>query len=373
MKYPQDILPVTSANVSLTFSEAGTYKICYKLAGGNFSLISTPDEDTLYVSPKSPTGIRGFPSVVMLDSKMNISFTGGSGLDLAKGGDEAKFVYGKEANCTDTPPLGLLQVDLGPSDDQSAYEANWENVAFVTEGVYRACYKNIYNGGWVQIGGTFTATIKMEARGCLNLGGISIDEISSPEAQAAFQDTMKGALAGTDRVATQPALDCGEEELGENAVATEASQQNKRKASMKFVALDIPRTLAGKGVKGMEALAKSGALMTTFSDKANAMGAPMPIPVFAGIEVQVFKQPPEHAVGFDVFKPKAYKPNFSQTPGQSPIYSEDHGVYNQKTGEWMRSAETVKKQGYSNETFSALLDIVVALEDSEEDAVLDAM
>ena len=72
-----------------------------------------------------------------------ITMSGGRGLDLRPGRDEAKVVQG--AACTGASALlaesNAVVADLGPGDAQGATSASFE-ARFVSPGLYTVCYKN---------------------------------------------------------------------------------------------------------------------------------------------------------------------------------------------------------------------------------------
>ena len=110
----------------------------------------------LTVSPVAPTSLSHDGSVGqwvwgnLLDDE-TFSFTGGSGLKLASGGDSAKLVAPNVACGSGAAAIGTSEVtDLGPDNTDGAMEATI-TLTLQTGGDYKVCYR-LAGGTYTQVG-----------------------------------------------------------------------------------------------------------------------------------------------------------------------------------------------------------------------------
>ena len=160
---PDDRQNATSATVQFSFTLADTYMLCYKsfmgdrLLGSNYTRIGTI---TIDVAATPPTSFAT-SSKVATGSTAVFVFSGGTGMKLGPGQDQAKMVFAS-GSCTNNAASGgsVPVTDLGPSDSITATSAN-ASFTFSYSGTYMMCYK-LHGKGWSTVG---TQTISVAAWG----------------------------------------------------------------------------------------------------------------------------------------------------------------------------------------------------------------
>ena len=152
---PGDSTSTTLANLRLTFTAAGTYKVCYKVQGGSYVQVGT---SLVSVSGVTPTEFTDDGSVEAGGSE-TITLTGGTGMNRANGTNWVKAVV-SSGTCVDAAGGGSSEVtDLGP-DDSTGVSSGEAAFTFGLSGTYKLCYKFAVGSSYNQIGSSLLTVIK---------------------------------------------------------------------------------------------------------------------------------------------------------------------------------------------------------------------
>ena len=150
---PGDGNGLLSVTAGLNFTSVGTHKVCYKLAGDSDY---TEVGSTLTVVSVFPTGFCT-NGAVSTGSAVILTLTGGSGLHLGDGEDNAKVVASTGQCATNSAAGGNPEVtNLGADEsDVAASFVQAHNVTtaftFTNAGSYKMCYK-LTDGSYAQVG-----------------------------------------------------------------------------------------------------------------------------------------------------------------------------------------------------------------------------
>ena len=144
---PDNTDGVTQAEAGFTFTVAGDYKVCYKLAGGSYAQVGS---STLTVAAVAPTAFSD-DGAVTTGSSETITFLDGNGLNLLTGGDSSKIVSSNDT-CAYQVAGGTSEVtDLGPDNSQGSVNAT-AAFSFTIAGSYKVCYKVAGENDYRQVG-----------------------------------------------------------------------------------------------------------------------------------------------------------------------------------------------------------------------------
>ena len=102
---PDDKTNAETATISINFSQAGSYKVCYKVPGRNFVQVGAT---LLVVSAVLPTSFHDDGSVFVSQGTEQefITFRGGSGMNLGSGKDKCKLIDWHDFCSTSAEPAG---------------------------------------------------------------------------------------------------------------------------------------------------------------------------------------------------------------------------------------------------------------------------
>jgi hypothetical protein len=189
----------TQAYAIFTFVKAGTYTVCYRLAGKEYEKMATP----LVIKTVNPTKFYTDPEhSSRLTSPTKYTFTlntSSTGLDLTAAGDKAKVVFGTDCLTDPVADGNSIVADLGPSDAVDATSASFE-AEFITAGEHTVCYKNTNNGSvFEKVGDSFVVKAVQPVR----------TSPSSAKTNTTYLFSLSGgsgldARSGKDRVVVVP-------------------------------------------------------------------------------------------------------------------------------------------------------------------------
>eukprot|EP00929_Paragymnodinium_shiwhaense_P002867 TRINITY_DN103181_c0_g1_i1.p1 TRINITY_DN103181_c0_g1~~TRINITY_DN103181_c0_g1_i1.p1 ORF type:complete len:1048 (-),score=149.87 TRINITY_DN103181_c0_g1_i1:88-3231(-) len=130
---PDDQEDKDTAQAIVSFTDFGSYKPCYRLKGGAFTMLP------FTVQVKGATGVTPLSSP--MQTQVTYEFAG-QGLDSRKDiGDSVKFVAESAGSCTADPAPGTTEfTDLLPGD-QTGLQVSKVRATITTGGNYKACYK----------------------------------------------------------------------------------------------------------------------------------------------------------------------------------------------------------------------------------------
>ena len=131
---PDDSQSATTATAQFTWTQAGSFQVCYQPAGGVYASVG----GSITVSAVAPSSYTNAFSTAM--SPVQITFSGGSGLNLASGQDTAKVVQ-SSGTCADAAAGGTVVVtNLGPDDRANATTATAQ-FTWTQAGSFQPCYQ----------------------------------------------------------------------------------------------------------------------------------------------------------------------------------------------------------------------------------------
>jgi len=153
----ENAIDATSAVGDVTFTTAGVYKVCYKLAAESTFSTVAGSITTISVGAVMPTDFSA--QTVTAGTAALVTLSSGSGLHLGEYADSFKVVGGTRP-CTDDAAGGTSVVtDLGGGDNNDATEAT-ASLTFTTSGTYKLCYKLDAANAFVEVGsGTTRMTV----------------------------------------------------------------------------------------------------------------------------------------------------------------------------------------------------------------------
>ena len=145
---PDDGSSATTAEVGMTFSSEGEYRLCYRVYGGTYELVGEA-----FLVRKPPGSFSGS---AYTGGASTIRLVGGYGMNLLSGNDALKVVAAS-GDCTGQAVGGSSVVtDLGPDDTSgSAVDEATASLTFDTEGAYKVCYQ-LVGSSYVQVGSNLT-------------------------------------------------------------------------------------------------------------------------------------------------------------------------------------------------------------------------
>ena len=142
---PGDSVGATAAQFEMTFSHAGAFKICYKLAGGAYEDIGAV---LLMVNATAPTAFT-YDGNVNVGAPQVFTMSGGAGLQLGQKKDVMKAVHASDSCLGNAAGGTTVDADLGPNDTDGVTGATCQ-FTWRHPGLYQLCYRT-WGGNYTKV------------------------------------------------------------------------------------------------------------------------------------------------------------------------------------------------------------------------------